>query len=174
MMPSKSVPMKNVDGTMVTVESLAGPKGTLVVFTCNHCPYAKAWEERIADIGNEFKKKGVGVIAINSNDPEKFPDDAFAPMVERAKKLGLEFPYVVDSTSNVAREYGATKTPEAYLFDAEGQLVYHGAVDDNARDPNGVEQKYLYNALTALVAGKPIEMTMSKAVGCSIKLRAQS
>lgn len=173
-MPSRDVSMKNVDGKAVTLASVAGEKGTLVVFTCNHCPYAKAWEGRVAAVGNAFMKKGVGVIAINPNDPSKYAEDGFEEMVARSEKLGLEFPYVVDDTSGVARAYGATKTPEAYLFDAEGKLVYHGAVDDSANDPAAVEAHFLEDALTALVDGKEITRKATKAVGCSIKFRPEA
>lgn len=173
-LPASDVEMKNVDGKMVTIASVKGEKGTLVVFTCNHCPFAKAWEDRITALGNEFKAKGIGSIAINANDPKNMPADGFAAMVKRAKKLGLEFPYAVDATSDLARTYGATKTPEVFLFDGENKLVYHGAVDDNSRDPAGVESHYLKDALTALAGGEPIEMTSTKAVGCSIKLRSAS
>lgn len=173
-MPSAEVEMQNIDGAMVTIAGTKGEKGTLVVFTCNHCPYAKAWEKRITDIGNAWKKKGFGVVAINPNDPSAYAEDAYEEMIKRAHALGMEFPYVVDATSDVARAYGATKTPEVYLFDADAKLVYQGAVDDNAKDAAGVEAHYLNEALTALSKGEKIEMPMTKAVGCSIKFRAEA
>ncbi|MBX2813120.1 MAG: thioredoxin family protein [Myxococcales bacterium] len=172
--PAKDVEMKNVDGQMVTIAKVAQKKGTLVVFTCNHCPFAKAWEGRIAALGNEFLSQEVGVIAINSNDPKKAPEDGFSAMQKRAHELGMKFPYVVDADSGMARAYGATKTPELFLFAGDGKLVYHGAVDDNSREPDKVESHYLRDALQALVAGHPIKQPVTKAVGCSIKLRAQS
>lgn len=171
LMPMAEVAMKNVDGKMLTLKSIAGEKGTLVVFTCNHCPYAKAWEGRVTALGNEFSKKGVGVVAVNPNDPSAYPEDGFDGMKARSKKLGMSFPYVVDATSDVARAYGATKTPEVYLFDAQGKLVYHGAVDDSANKPDAVEDAFLRNALTALVSGQSIEQPETKAIGCSIKFR---
>lgn len=163
--------MKNVDGLERTVASVAGEKGTLVVFTCNHCPFAQAWEGRITELGNAFMNQGVGAIAINSNDTERFPGDAFEPMQERAKTAGMKFPYVVDATSEVARAYGAEKTPEAFLFDAQRRLVYRGAIDANAQEPEKVQVHHLRNALEALVAGTPIPRPEVPAVGCSIKLR---
>ena len=163
--------MQNVDEKMVTIAAQKGEKGTLVVFTCNHCPYAKAWEGRIAKIGNEAQKMGFGVIAINSNDPSAYPSDGLAEMKVRAKEVGFAFPYVVDATSDVARAYGATKTPEVFLFDANDTLVYYGAVDDNYRDASKVDNHYLSEAVGAVAAGQPITKTVTKALGCSIKFR---
>jgi len=171
--PDASVKMKSVDGKEVSIADVAGPKGTLVFFTCNHCPFVKAWETRIAEIGNMYSKKGVGVIAINSNDPADFAEDSYAEMQARAKQRGFEFPYVVDATSDVGRAFGATRTPEFFLFDATGKLVYHGALDDN-KDAKSVEKHYLQEALNALLDGKPIPVAETKAVGCSIKFRAKA
>ena len=166
------VEMKNIDGQMMTLGGAKGDKGTLVVFTCNHCPYVKAWEGRIAELGNAAKKMGFGVVAINSNDPDRVAEDGFDQMQARASKLGLEFPYVVDATSNMARAYGASKTPEVFLFDAGDKLVYYGAVDDNYRDAAQVEQTYLKDALDAVANGQPVTKAVTKALGCSIKLRS--
>jgi len=171
-MPMTDVQMKNVDGGMVSIGEVRDEAGTLVIFTCNSCPYAKAWEERIAELGNAYQAKGIGVIAINSNDPEVVAADGFDEMVARAKTLGLEFPYVVDGTSDVARAYGATKTPEVFLFDAEGRLAYHGAVDDNVKDPEAVEHTYLKDALEAVLKGGAVDEAETKALGCSIKFRS--
>lgn len=170
-MVETDVEMKGVSGDSTTIAKEAGDKGTLVIFTCNHCPYVKAWEERIAAVGNDALTKDVGVIAINSNDPEKYPEDDMDEMKKRAKKFGLKFPYVVDSTSDVAKAYGAAKTPEFFLFDADGKLVYHGALDDNAENPDKVEKTWLADAITALAEGKEIEVATTKALGCSIKFR---
>jgi len=169
--PKTDVQMKNVDGSMVSINDIQGENGTLVIFTCNSCPWAQAWEERIAEIGNTFQDQGIGVIAINSNDPNAKPQDSFAEMQERADDLGLQFPYVVDATSNVAREFGATKTPEAYLFDSNGNLVYHGAIDDNANNPAQVSETYLRDALNAVVQGEQIQTNQTRSIGCEIKFR---
>lgn len=170
-LPSADVEMEGVDGETITLGGIAGEKGTLVVFTCNHCPYAQAWEERIAEIANAWSKKGFGVALVNPNDPSKYAEDGFEAMKERAEKLGLEVPYVVDATSDVARAYGATKTPEVYLFDADRKLVYHGAVDDNAKNPEEVEAAWLKDALEAVASNEDVPMAETKAVGCSIKFR---
>jgi peroxiredoxin len=166
-----TVKMQNVDGRMLSIADVKGAKGTLVVFTCNHCPWAKAWEQRIVDLGNAYLEKGVGVIAINPNDPNVYEDDGAANMQARAKEKNMKFPYVVDATSGVARAYGATKTPEIFLFDATDKLVYYGAVDDNAEEPSGVKKPYLKDALDAVVIGKPVVVASTKAMGCSIKFR---
>ena len=170
-LPMKDTVLHNVDGKDVTIAQIAGEKGTLVIFTCNHCPFAKAWESRIVALGNAARTRGVGVIAINSNDPKVAPDDGFESMQQRAKEKGFQFPYAVDDTSNVARAFGATRTPEAFLFDASGKLVYHGAIDDNSEDAAAVQSHYLGDAVEALVAGKPLTLAETKALGCTIKFR---
>ena len=170
-MPKTDVEMKNVDGDMVTLADVRGNKGTLVIFACNHCPFVKAWQDRIVKIGNTYSKKGVGVILINSNDPKKYKTDDFAHMKKRAKQQGYKFPYVVDATSDVARAFTASRTPEVFLFNAEDELVYHGAIDDNPHHPDQVEKRYLRNALDALLAGEEIENNETRSVGCSIKFR---
>lgn len=170
-MPMADVAMKNVDGRDVTLAKAAGRKGTLVLFLCNHCPWVKLWQPRIADLGRAALKQGVGVIAVNGNDPAAYPEDEFEVMVTRAKEVGYRFPYVVDATSDVARAFGATKTPEAFLFDAGGTLVYHGAIDDNAKDAKAVKSRWLADAVAAVSAGRPVPVASTKALGCTIKFR---
>lgn len=165
------IPMKSVDGTEVTLATLPGEKGKLVVFTCNHCPYAKQWAERLTELGNRYAEQGIGVVAINPNDPVAYPEDDYPTMQKEAERLGMKFPYVVDGTSDVARAFGATKTPHVYLFGADGKLVYVGAIDDNSADPDKVTRRWLDEALGAVVEGKPVPTAESKAVGCSIKWR---
>jgi peroxiredoxin len=166
--------MKNVDGKELTIAGVKGTKGTLVVFTCNHCPWAKAWHSRIVTLGNASVKRGVGVVAINANDPTAYAEDDFPSMQANAKKSKMAFPYVVDATSDVARAFGATRTPEAFLFDADGKLVYHGTIDDNAKQPDQVKSRYLEDAVNALVDGKPIALAETKALGCGIKFRTKT
>ncbi len=166
-----TIKMRGVDGKEVTLKDLMGAKGLLVIFSCNHCPWVKAWQARMVALGNEYSQKGVGVVAVNSNDTEAYPDDDMDHMVAQAKEHGYRFPYVMDATSEVARAFGATRTPEAFLFDAQGKLVYHGAIDDNAEKPQEVKKTYLADALAALVTGKPVPVAETKALGCSIKFR---
>ena len=172
--PTRDVAMKSVDGRSLTLASAAGKKGTLVLFICNHCPWVKAWQSRMADAGNAAQSQGIGVIAVNSNDPAAYAEDSFDEMVKRAQKVGYRFPYVVDATSDVARAFGASHTPEAFLFDAKGALVYHGAVDDNAQDIKAVKSHWLADAVTAVAAGKPVATGETKALGCGIKFREKT
>ena len=170
--PKADVGMKSVDGKEVSIRGAAGPKGTLVVFTCNHCPWAKAWESRIVEIGNAAVPEGIGVVAINSNDPAAYAEDSLEEMRKRAHERGMRFPYVVDSDSGVARAFGATRTPELFLFDAGGLLVYKGAVDDNAKDAAAVKERFLADAVAAVARGSAPKVSETKALGCSIKFRS--
>ncbi len=167
--PMGEVALKDVSGKMVKVDDVAGEKGTLVIFTCNHCPYVKAWDDRITALGNAYVEKGIGVVSINSNDPGVKGEDSFEEMVKRSKALGLNFPYVVDEGSKLALAFGAKKTPEIYLFDAERRLVYTGAVDDNSQDASKVTKTHLRDALEAVLAGKQPDPRATKALGCTIK-----
>ncbi len=169
---SADVKMKNIDGKELSIKDSVGEKGTLVIFTCNACPWVKKWEDRIAAVSNDYAKKGIGVIAINSNDPSRYEEDSYEEMKKRSEKLKLQFPYVVDGTSEVARAFGASKTPEVFLFDANNKLVYHGAVDDNAADAATVKQNYLKDALEAVSTGAKVPLAETKALGCSIKWRS--
>jgi peroxiredoxin len=171
-MPSADVKMKNVNGTEMTLAQIKKPAGTLVFFTCNHCPFAKAWESRIVELGNTYEAKGIGVVAVNANDPKVAAEDDFDGMQKRAKDRGMQFPYVVDATSNVARAFGATRTPEAFLFDKDGKLVYHGTIDDNGEEPSKVEKTYLKDALDAVASGKEVAVKETKSIGCGIKFRS--
>ena len=170
--PMADTKMKNVDGKEMSIADVKGSKGTLVVFTCNACPWAKAWEDRIVSLGNEYQAKGIGVIAVNANDPKKVAEDGYDGMQARAKEKKFGFPYVVDATSGVAKAFGATRTPEAFLFDAAGALVYHGTIDDNAQEPGKVKENYLKDALNAVASGQAVGVKETKAMGCGIKFRA--
>ncbi len=171
--PMRDEPMKGVDGKTITIAQAAGKKGTLVIFICNHCPWVKAWQSRIAEVGNAALAKGIGVVAINANDPQAYPEDAYDTMVARAKEVGYRFPYAVDASSSIARAFGASHTPEAFLFDSKGKLVYHGAVDDNAQHPEQVKERFLADAVTAVAGGKPVKKGETKALGCGIKYRSR-
>ena len=170
-LPMNTTTMQNIDGKPVTLAAAAGKRGTLVMFICNHCPFVKAWQGRIAAVGNAARARGIGVVAINSNDPAAYPEDSYDVMKQRAKQVGYKFAYVVDATSDVARAFGASHTPEAFLFDAAGKLVYHGAIDDNGRDPKAVEHRWLQDAVDALAGGRPVPVAETKALGCGIKFR---
>jgi len=169
--PMASAKLKNVDGKDLTLTDMMGKKGTLVVFTCNHCPYAMAWEDRIVSLGNAYSAKGIGVVAVNSNDPTIVEGDSYAAMQTRAKDKKFGFPYVVDEGSKLATAFGASRTPEAFLFDAQGKLVYHGTIDDNHKEAGKVTKTYLKDALDAVADGKAVATAETKAVGCSIKFK---
>lgn len=164
--------MKNVDGKMLSITDVTGKAGTLVIFTCNHCPFAKAWEQRIVELANSYSGKGVGVMLVNANDPTTHAEDGFEQMQARAKSRGMKVPYVVDDTSGVARAFGASVTPEVFLFDKAGKLAYHGAVDDNRNEPDKVKARYLKDALDAVIAGKAPALPETKGLGCGIKFRS--
>jgi len=172
--PMKDVKMTGVNGKSVSLADVAGKKGTLVVFTCNHCPWAKMWQTRVTEIGNAAGKAGIGMVAINANDPAEYPEDNMDGMKQRAKQLGIKFPYVVDASSDVARAFGATRTPEAFLFDAEGKLVYHGTIDDSPKDATAVKDAWLKDAVNAVSTGKTVTTAETKAMGCSIKFRSKT
>lgn len=168
--PLASTKLPNVtDGKEISIEKAAGKKGTMVVFTCNGCPYAKAWEERIVELGNAYSKKGVGVLLINSNSPAVSKGDTAEATKERAKERGMQFAYGLDPQSQVAKAFGATKTPEAFVFDKDGKLVYHGTIDDNHEDAAAVQKRYLKDALEAVSAGKVPPVQETKSLGCGIK-----
>jgi hypothetical protein len=130
------------------------------------------WQTRVTEIGNAAGKAGIGMVAINANDPAEYPEDNMDGMKQRAKQLGIKFPYVVDASSDVARAFGATRTPEAFLFDAEGKLVYHGTIDDSPKDATAVKDAWLKNAVNEVSTGKTVTTAETKAMGCSIKFRA--
>ncbi|MEE9288650.1 MAG: thioredoxin family protein [Bacteroidota bacterium] len=167
------IKMKNVDGRELSIAEVAGEKGTLIIFSCNSCPWVIAWEDRIVALGNTYQNKGFGVMVINPNDPRVNAEDSYEVMQKRSEERGFAFPYVVDATSDVARAYGATRTPEVFLFDQDGRLVYHGVIDDNAKDPKKIEAHYLRDAMEALIGGKKIPVKETKSLGCTIKFRAE-
>ena len=166
-LPSADVKMKGVDGKEVSLAGIQGTKGTLVIFTCLQCPFAKAWDARIAKLANACRQQGIGAAILNPNNPA-VAGDTFEAMQKHAQKASYEIPYLVDEGSTLARAFGASRTPECYVFDKAGKLVYHGAVDDN-KDAGSAKQPYLKDALDAVAAGKEPPVKETKAVGCSIK-----
>jgi peroxiredoxin len=167
--------LKNVDGKMVSLADYSTAKGFIVVFTCNHCPFAKAYESRIMDLNTKYASKGYPVIAINPNDPAQVDADSYANMQTRAKDKNYQFPYLIDETQSVARAYGAAHTPHVFVLQKSGNdliVKYIGAIDDNSDDPTAVKQKYVENAVDNLLAGKPVNPSSTKAIGCGIKWKS--
>lgn len=165
--------LKNIDGNMVSLADFDSAKGFLVIFTCNTCPYAVAYEDRIIALDAKYKSMGVPVIAINPNNPEAKPGDSFEAMKTRASEKGFNFPYLLDDGQKIYPQYGAQRTPHVYLLEStkSGNVVrYIGAIDDNYQDASQVEDKYVENAVDAMLAGETIEVTVTKAIGCSIKV----
>lgn len=163
--------LKNSDGKMVSSADFSSKKGIIVIFTCNHCPYAKAYEKRIVALqtmyGEEFP-----VVAINPNDAKEYPDDSYENMIIRAKESGFNFPYLYDATQEVALAYGVAKTPQVYLLQktADGfKVVYIGAIDDNYVDAKKSKKKYVETAIASLKKGEKVNPSTTAAVGCSIK-----
>lgn len=164
--------LKNVDGSHVSLSDYTDEKGAIVIFTCNHCPYAQAWEQRIINIDKKFDPKGYPVIAIQPNDPELQPQDSYANMKKRAKKKNYTFPYLIDETQEVYRTYGATATPHVFVLENESgdfMVRYIGTIDDNYKDADKVEKRYLASAVNALLEGEKPDPQKTKAIGCSIK-----
>ncbi len=164
--------LKNVDGTMVSLASMKDVKGYIVVFTCNTCPYAVMYEDRIIAIHNKYAAQGYPVVAINPNDPDVKAGDDFAAMQERSKEKKFPFKYLFDDGQKVYPAFGATRTPHIYLLDANRYVRYIGAIDDNAQNPAEVSVKYLENAIEALKTGNNPDPAETKAIGCTIKVKS--
>lgn len=165
--------LKNIDGKMVSLSDYKDAKGFIVTFTCNTCPFAVAYEDRIIALDKKYASKGYPVIAIMPNNTDIKPGDNLDAMKERAQSKGFTFPYLIDSEQSVFPKYGATKTPHIFVLEKtkKGNVVkYIGAIDDNYKDAEAVTTKYVEDAVDALLAGKEVEQKETKAIGCSIKV----
>ncbi|GIW41874.1 MAG: thioredoxin family protein [Candidatus Binatia bacterium] len=176
--PSKMVPLgtpappfrlPNIDGRMVSLEDFRG-KPLLVMFICNHCPFVQHIRHALAEFGREYQGKGLGIVAINSNDVSAYPDDSPEKMAEEARKVGYTFPYLFDETQEVAKAYGAACTPDFFLYDASHKLVYRGQFD-SSRPSNGipVTGEDLRAAADAVLEGRPVPQDQKPSIGCNIK-----
>jgi peroxiredoxin len=164
----------NVDGTMVSMADYTEAKGFIVMFTCNHCPYSVAYEDRKIELHNKFADLGYPVIAINPNDTVVQPQDSFSKMQERAKAKGFPYPYLIDAEQTVYKEYGATRTPHVFVLNKENDdlvVRYIGAIDNNHEDASSATEKYVESAIEALMNGKKVETEFTKAIGCTIKVK---
>lgn len=165
--------LMNIDGKMISLANYNDAKGFIVIFTCNTCPYAVAYEDRIIDLDKKYAEKGYPVIAIMPNNTEVKPGDSFDSMQARASSKGFTFPYLIDEGQKIYPQYGATKTPHVYVLEKtkEGNIVkYIGAIDDNYQDAAKVNTKYVEDAVDALLDGKEIKEKQTRAIGCSIKV----
>ena len=167
--PMTDVEVKDISGEMITLEEVAGEKGLLVIFSCNTCPWVERWEDRYNPHAKLAEENGIGTIALNPNTAYRDRGDGFEDMKERAKQQGYEFYYALDKNSEMAKAFGATRTPHIFLFNADMELVYRGAIDDNARSAEDVKEPYLKNAIKALGGGEEISVKTSKSLGCTIK-----
>ena len=163
--------LKSVDNKMYSMADYKDAKGFIVVFTCNHCPFAVKYEDRIIDLAKKYKSKGYVLLAINPNDPVAQPEDSFELMQKRAKEKKFTFPYLFDEGQKIYPQYGATKTPHVFLLDKNLVVKYIGAIDDNVEDASQVKEKYLENAIAALEKGQEPTPNTTKAIGCSIKVK---
>ena len=162
----------NIDGEYLSLADYRDTEGFIVIFTCNHCPYAKLYEDRIIAIDKKYKKKGFPVIAINPNDSIVQPEDSYSLMIARADDKSFTFPYLLDADQSIAKTYGASRTPHVFLLEKVGGefiVRYIGAIDDNSKDATSVEDKFLEDAISAVKKGNSPDPDFTKAVGCSIK-----
>jgi len=166
-----SFSLKNVDGKTVALSDYSSQKGVIVVFTCNPCPFAKAYEQRIIDLHKKYADMGFPVVAINPNNPDVSPEDSYDKMKARAREKSYPFPYLVDD-QNIYQDYGATRTPHIYLLEKAGNsfnVAYIGAIDDNAMEASSVTKKYLEDAIKSVMGGEKPNPSSTKAIGCTIK-----
>ena len=171
---ARNFTLKNIDGKMVspTDASYKNAKGFIVTFTCNHCPFSIAYEDRINNLNKKYAAKGYPVIAINPNDPAVEAEDSYDKMQLRAKEKGFTFPYLLDQTQEIAKAYGAKRTPHMYVLQKSGndlKVRYIGAIDDNKDDASAVTKRYVEDAVDQLLADKPVAVPSTKAIGCGIK-----
>ncbi|WP_026778136.1 thioredoxin family protein [Polaribacter sp. Hel_I_88] len=167
----KDFKLKNVDGDFLSLSDYDDAKGFVIIFTCNTCPYSVANEDRIIALNDKYENYGYPVIAINPNNPVTMPEDSLEKMKIRSEEKGFNFPYLLDEGQKVYPRFGATKTPHVYIVTKNDMKVqYIGAIDNSSRDADAVTEKYVENALDALLTGKKIEKTTTVAIGCSIKV----
>ena len=167
--PAPPFALLGIDGQTYTLDSFSDAKALVVVFTCNHCPYAKASEDRLVATQRDYADRGVRLVAINPNDDRAYPEDSFENMKIRARAKGFNFPYLRDETQEVARAYDAVCTPDNFVFDAERLLRYNGRIDDNWQQPSKVTSHDLRVAIDSVLAGRPLPFEPVASMGCSIK-----
>ena len=167
-LPNPDKKMKDVGGE-VSFKDAMNTKGLLVMFSCNTCPVVHAYQSRTIEVCTYARSKDIGVVLLNSNEASRDDGDSFSDMKEYASGQRYNWPYVVDENSGMANAFGATRTPECFLFNAEGKLVYHGAIDDNQNGPDEVTRKHLRIAMDEMLQGKDVAVKTTRSVGCTIK-----
>lgn len=164
--------MQNIPGGTVTLRDAMQENGLLVMFSCNTCPYVVKNQQRTVQIASEALQQKIGVVLINSNEAERGDDDSIEAMKKYAKQQGYRWPYVVDAGSKMADAFGAKRTPECYLFNKNGKLVYHGAIDDNPSNETAVKRQHLKEAMKEMRTGRQVSISESRSIGCAIKRKA--
>ncbi|NQU85374.1 MAG: redoxin domain-containing protein [Mariniphaga sp.] len=164
-----NVKMKSVTGTSVSLSDVSGKNGTLVIFSCNSCPFVLRWEDRYPGLKEYAAKNGIGMIVLNSNYQNRDGADSFTAMVDHADEKGYNFDYVLDKESQIANAFGGQTTPHVFLFDGDMELVYKGLIDDNSASAADVKKDYLNDALASLGQGKEVAIAETPPQGCSIK-----
>lgn len=167
--PAPAFDLPATDGQSYSWTSFKDAKAVCVMFSCNHCPYVQAYEGRFKQLQADFGPQGFQLLAINSNDSDQYAEDGFDAMVQRAKEQGFNFPYLRDADQSVARAYGAVRTPHVFLFDGARKLAYLGRIDDSWDKPDKVSQRELADAIQDILAGRPVKVAETFAVGCTIK-----
>ena len=174
--PLSDMKMTNIDGQLWSLVDIAGENGTLVIFSCNTCPFVvgregrtEGWEGRYNEVAGFARENGIGSVLVNSNEAKRKGDDSLEEMKMHAREAGYILPYVVDEGHKLADAFGARTTPHVYLFDSEFRLVYRGAIDDNVDSASEVKDTYLKDAIESMMIGKRVKPAVTKAIGCSIK-----
>lgn len=166
--------IRNIDNKRISLSTFREAKGIILVYTCNSCPFSRKYEDRIMNLHKKFAGKGWPVLAVNPNDSTIAAEDSFSAMQKLAADSGYTFPYALDETQNMARQYGARRTPHVFLIqnnNSKFMVAYIGAIDDNASDPSKVETRFVENAIESMIKGGPVEPSLTKAIGCTIKWR---
>lgn len=168
-LPNADVKMKDISGKEVSMAEAKTSKGLLVMFSCNTCPYVIKNQTRTYEVCKYAMGNGIGVVILNSNEAKRSEDDSFEDMKAYAKNQGYQWYYLVDQNSVIADAFGANRTPECFLFNSDGKLAYHGAIDDSPADASAVNRKHLTLAMDEMNTGKEVSVKESKSVGCTIK-----
>ncbi len=168
-LPDADKKMKDISGKEISFKDMMNKNGLLIMFSCNTCPVVRAYQSRTIEACKYANEKQIGVILLNSNEASRDNGDSYSDMKDYAGEQGYKWPYVVDNNADMANVFGASRTPECFLFNADGKLVYHGAIDNNPNGPGGVTRKHLMVAIDEMLAGKDVSVNTTRSVGCTIK-----